>query len=753
MRLSQVILSVCMIAALFLVSSVHGDETEKLVTTARGELGNLLRQWHKEGSAAGNTGDYYDNRDRGHSGLRMGPYPQLQKITYTQQQLRRRRDWAAQRVIIPHVVMGNSSTSAHMARGGSNVRMYYSNPRGIKFLYTQYTHNNIYIYPEHRDYDPGRNGLGGYGDLYPTNSPYLITSQGSSGSDQSFMRAIPFVLAAFQPETKKKLIDSGLIAPTLQMILRMSNKNITDPKEYLTGKAHPTVFLGRNVDSLKMIKMAHKILATDIPPMIQLKAVIETTSIAGLDYFDLRTSERLADTPAVIARIARGKNRSRKITVSAEASYDVNKRPLKFHWVVLRGDPKLVKITPQNATGSQVEITVAYHPRRPIAKDSKMESNRVDIGAFVHNGKYFSAPGFVTFYYPDSEARTYDKNGRLLEIGYNASTSALKVSDWTALFAILSPGANSWPATLLAKQFSSDELAVIGKVGDEYKTVHATLLAASEKSTLAAKTRNADRATVKAAKKKLADASNDKNKATLAAAEKAAKESDAKFRTARGVTNRARQAENKVLDKVRTDLKLSVRALVDRAFARLVNDADLYLTHQKKIAPLRAKADAKSKAALDAERKYLAAFGMLKKKKGGKIEFLTLQKERLTAYEQCMRTRLNAVVLANVIYPDMIGSSCKVNFVDPAIFAPKSWRDVYHYDATGTISGWTRYDEKQTSEFTADGRLILKKNFRGRPVKTRKITYSSKPPKRGQRGRGELQWTAAGKPPKRRPRR
>src|SRR5436305_7448978 len=98
--------------------------------------------------------------------------------------------------------------------------MYYTHQRGLPLLYEHYTHNNIYIYPEHRDHDPGHNGRGdGFGDTYPTNTPYLITSQGSSGSDQPFLHAIPFTLAAFRPAVKKRLVESGLLMPTLQMIL------------------------------------------------------------------------------------------------------------------------------------------------------------------------------------------------------------------------------------------------------------------------------------------------------------------------------------------------------------------------------------------------------------------------------------------------------------------------------------------------------------------------------------------------------
>lgn len=47
-----------------------------------------------------------------------------------------------------------------------------------------------------------------------------------------------------------------------------------------------------------------------------------------------------------------------------------------------------------------------------------MESTRVDIGAFVKNGKYTSAPGFISVFSLDNETRTYDAQGRIREVRY-----------------------------------------------------------------------------------------------------------------------------------------------------------------------------------------------------------------------------------------------------------------------------------------------------------------------------------------------
>ena len=39
----------------------------KPITADGGKVGQLLKQWWKEGTAAGDAGDFYDNRDGDHS--------------------------------------------------------------------------------------------------------------------------------------------------------------------------------------------------------------------------------------------------------------------------------------------------------------------------------------------------------------------------------------------------------------------------------------------------------------------------------------------------------------------------------------------------------------------------------------------------------------------------------------------------------------------------------------------------------------
>jgi len=380
---------------------------------------DTIARWVEEGTAAGHEGDYYDNRDGGHSSIRMELFPGLKRVEYSKEE-RKRIGWGIQVRTLPHVTVGNSSTAGGR-NYGSHARTCYTIPQLFGIAYLQYVGNNLYVYPEHHDHDVPVEGKGGYGDVLPSNSPYLLVSQGSSGSDKTYVRAALFTLAAFRPDVKELLAKRGLLMPTVQMVFRISNSHLEDEAEYLSGKAHPTVFQRDWANPRKMAETAHAMRVGEVPPMVQLQVVDEDLPVQGRDYFEARPrSEVLAGTRCVIARLFRGRQYQRRIVVSAEESYDLNDRPLEFHWVVLRGDPARVRIVPKNAQRSVVEIHAAYHPQTPTRWEPKIPSSRVDVGVFVHNGAYYSAPAFVTYYSLTNEKREYYDDGRAKEIDYAA---------------------------------------------------------------------------------------------------------------------------------------------------------------------------------------------------------------------------------------------------------------------------------------------------------------------------------------------
>ena len=265
-----------------------------------GEAGDLVQAWHKEGTAAGNHGDLYDNHDRDHSNMDYGSFPQLARIEFDEPAKKRTLDHGLQLSFLYNApTIGNSSTAhVHGVFWRCQGRFALLQPRGAELLYLQYANNHLYFYPEHRDHDPGHNGQNdGYGDVLPANTPYLLLSQGSSGSDRPLMHAVALILAALRPEVKAELIKQHALMPTVQMIFRYGYKPMEKREDYLTGKVHPSVFDGDKLDLLRLVTLAHALTLDALPPLVQIRVVEEDQPAVGVDYFDVAERERMFDTP------------------------------------------------------------------------------------------------------------------------------------------------------------------------------------------------------------------------------------------------------------------------------------------------------------------------------------------------------------------------------------------------------------------------------------------------------------------------
>lgn len=382
----------------------------------RGDAATLLRSLYGRGRAAGLAGVLYDNRDGGHSGLDVTRFPQLTPVVYEEDAREAELHYGlAGPILFRSPVIGNASVaiSAGLMRRSMG-RLAMTRPGGPEQATWAYLANHLYVYPEHRDHDEV--------DLYPANWPYMLFSQGSSRSDRPLVDALAFALAALRPETRARLEAERLLAPTLQMVLRRSLTAVRTREAYLSAVAHPTVFRGRDLAPQRMVALANALSPGDIPPVVLLRIESETFQpVAGL----AGVSEGLFDTPAAIARNWRGWEGRKQMRVSAAATRDPNGRPLTFSWVLLRGDPEKVRITPLDPEGRRARITLDWHDRYPVSAHEERLTDRVDIGVFAHNGVHDSAPSFVSVHFPTHQIRRYaagsdDDPPRLLEIDYDA---------------------------------------------------------------------------------------------------------------------------------------------------------------------------------------------------------------------------------------------------------------------------------------------------------------------------------------------
>lgn len=363
-----------------------------------------LRDLVREGKAAGNGGDLYDNRDRGHSLLPPQNHPQVSAVRYGPAARAADIDYGLNdRLLFDRPAFGNSSTAltaGPLWRSLPRYALTRADGAGPWRLWQAYGANQIYVYPSHKDVTAEA------GDLFPANTPYMIVSEGSSGSDQPFLEAVAMILAAFRPDTKARLVADGLLAPTVQFVFRRSQRSVLSRDDYMSGLAHPSAFSPYEIGLARMVSLANAIRPDTIPALVQIKVLEEDEPVEGIDYFGEGLSEQVFDTPAAVGRIWRGKDYSRSLLVSAGDTRDPNGRTLDFHWRLLRGDPDRVHIAP-SGDGSQARITIDWQEPRPVAEDSPIRSARVDIGVFAGNGAFDSAPAILSMALPAHETRRY----------------------------------------------------------------------------------------------------------------------------------------------------------------------------------------------------------------------------------------------------------------------------------------------------------------------------------------------------------
>lgn len=648
---------------------------QAIITTRTDAVGRLLNAWAAEKSAAGLSLITYENRDGQHSMLNAAQYPQLKVYQPTDPEKAANRDKGLASTVRLEPTVGNCSMAAHPTVGGSLARIYYSEPGGLAFVNQQYLSNNLFVYPEHLDHDFGANGIGGWGDLFPANSPCLIISQGSSFSDMPFVNAVLSTIAAFDPDVLTTLIRKRMLMPTVQAIFRQSNKMVKTEADYFTGKAHPVVFDSAQLDEEKMVIAAHTMTRPAIPPVVLLSAVSESAATAGRHFFEKPaiTGEKLADSPAAIARVFRSNDSERKIVVSTKGSGDLLGRPVSFTWQILRGDPKLIRLEAGPEKG-QVTIRLKWH--MPMITETGIRTNRVDIGVFATNGVSHSAPAFITFYMLPNENRFYDEKGRISEIYYEAPNPDAGLPPapgdlrWLEVFKAIAMKGDGIRSGLTEQAFGKAERETIERIWQE---LHPRL-------------------------RTLEGLQKDEQK----------KDAAVKFRTAIETDLAAALAKP-----VRPDGKESMRQAIERGFETIAAHVELFPTFQGEIEKLAANSTkASAPGDLAKEVKRLIDLGILIQEASGTVSTVHAT-DQLTAGERYQLRGLNLLILSQALFPEALDRSTAPAHVDGKLSTLKAWRDVFRYDAKGNAAGWIRYFEGRTHRFDADGKLSPAKTVGG----------------------------------------
>lgn len=384
----------------------------------RGPEEKTLNAWLREGSAAGTAGLLYVNRDNGTCSLDPAPYPGMVRLAYSSDVTDRKLNIGLPNTLFTQgqtgllvPVIGNSSMGyMNSPYWRSQPRAICGDPRQVTLQSVFLLGNQLFFYPVYGDYDLQT------GDLFPANLPYLIAVAGQTDAERPFLEAAAAALSALRPETRAALLRANLLMPTLSMLFRASQKTLKRREDYLTGIAHPAVFQARDLDTAKLVQMAHALTTNALPPLVLLGVRRETQMIPDRDFFDLSRTEQLFDSPLAVARVFRGAPRTRTLEIQTRCP----RTDARLHWVVLRGDPSDVGFTPNPTNASLMTLTVAYQPpyRAPAGDGKSIATFRVDIGVIAEADGEYSLPAIISFCFLGNEQRVYGEDGKIRSIDY-----------------------------------------------------------------------------------------------------------------------------------------------------------------------------------------------------------------------------------------------------------------------------------------------------------------------------------------------
>lgn len=325
----------------------------------------------------GNKGDLYVNRDRGHSTLAAKGFPGLTVVHMGSEARAKGADIDYPNTAFPYPVFGNCSRALLSGPAWRSLprSMMTGQAFRLKTMSHFYLSNQIWVFPAAHDFPP----LGRFGDVFASQTPYWIVTQGRSWSDQYYLRAALEASRSMPAEVKKDVVSRGLLAPTIQAIMRKSLPGVADETDYLTPRAHPTAFPTNGLDMAKLKRLAGALAVDTVPPVVKIKGVAIGQSKPGEAASQM--SELTYVSPCAWAFVLRKPELQRTFVIGATGAE-------KYAFAAVHGAEGAAKI--ERLGPSAARIT--------LEKSLITPTNRVDIAVFGKGSKTgWGAPAFVSF--------------------------------------------------------------------------------------------------------------------------------------------------------------------------------------------------------------------------------------------------------------------------------------------------------------------------------------------------------------------
>ena len=329
-------------------------------------------------SAGGNTGDLYVNRDGGHSRLRAADFPGVTVVGLDAEGRARRLDWLFPNSLFPYPVFGNASMAILSGPFWRSIprALVTTEMTRLAAMEKFYLSNQTWVFPSNVDTAP----VGTNGDLFASITPYWITTAGRSFSDQPYLRGALEASRSLQPDVKSLLVKKGLLAPTIQTLIRKSLFSVSNEEDYVSAKAHPTAFPPNGLDVHRLAAAAAKLSVKEVPPLVIV--AVKTGPVDSKPVWP----ELLYGTHFAWAYVLRTGPDERLFTVKATGAAE-------FKFACTHGSAAKIRMLGRDVA----EVTVDRLALGP--------TNRADVAVFGRNpGTGWGAPSYISFTRPDPSA-------------------------------------------------------------------------------------------------------------------------------------------------------------------------------------------------------------------------------------------------------------------------------------------------------------------------------------------------------------
>lgn len=241
-----------------------------------------------------------------------------------------------------------------------------------------YLSNQVWVYPSAGDTAP----VGTNGDVFASIAPYWLTTAGRSWSDLPYLKAALEASRSLDPAVKREIVRRGLLAPTIQALVRKSLKGVATEADYLTPAAHPTALPANGVELPRLIAGAKAMTVKTIPPLAKIR--LEMVHVLGENRAE---GELTYATDYACAAVLRSGDRARVFRITALGDDE-------YEFFQSHGDTRGVKIE------RLLNVAAVSIDRQTVSP-----TNRIDIAVVGKTAKSgWGAPSYVSFAVLDENA-------------------------------------------------------------------------------------------------------------------------------------------------------------------------------------------------------------------------------------------------------------------------------------------------------------------------------------------------------------